>query len=147
MRRRRILLSMMVACLLLGAPLLVAYANRPDAATEPPIVGDNPESKAAVKAWVEQTGRLITVSGPETAGTEIVINNHKVRLPADAYVDSYFVAIDCIPQTPCPKPPVYVIRRGNAEIVVEERSGRVWGRSGPESAFDFLTGVLREEGQ
>lgn len=146
MRRNPILVSITVACLLIGVPLLIAYADRPSVSSDlsdPPIVGDDPESKAALRAWAEKTGRVTAVAGPETAGSEIVINNRKVRLPSDAYVDSYYVTIDCIPQTPCPNPPVYVIRRGNAEIVVEERTGRVWKKEGPESAFDFLKGVVR----
>lgn len=128
MRRRRIFVLVTVACLLIGAPLLIAHGSRPDAATEPRGVGG-----------------IISVSGPETAGSVIVINNRRVRLPSDAYVDAYFVTVDCIPMTPCPDPPVYVIRRGNAEIVVEERTGRVWRKEGPDSAFDFLQGVLRED--
>lgn len=127
MRRRRIFVRVAVGFLLIGASLLVACGSRPDAATEP-RGGD----------------AIIAVSGPETAGSEIVINNRRVRLPSDAYVDAYFVTVDCIPKTPCPHPPIYVIRRGNAEIVVEERTGRVWRTEGPESAFDFLKGVVRE---
>lgn len=91
----------------------------------------------------EGSGRVIAVSGPETAGSVVVIRGRKVRLPPDAYVSAYYVTVDCVPRTPCPDPPVQVIQRSGAEIVLEQRTGLVWSRSGPAEAWTFLRGIVR----
>lgn len=112
----------------------------------PPGAGVPPTDGGASGGREEPPGRVIAVSGPETAGSVVVIRGRRVRLPPDVYVSAYYVAVDCMPGTSCPNPPVLELRRGEAVIVLEERTGRVVQRSGPAEAWDFLRGIVREGG-
>lgn len=94
-----------------------------------------------------QNGHEIFVSGPETAGSEIKIGGKWTKLPADVYVEDYYVAVRCWVGEECPESPQYVLAKGPARFVVGAKSGKVLKRitpSGHENAFDFLKGAVVE---
>lgn len=103
--------------------------------------------KMEFRDWAKRTGRLVKLSGPETAGATIAINGRPVKLPSDTYVESFIVNIECIPGAQCPTPPLYRLQRGNSIISIEANSGRVVELNtapGEQRAFDFLVPFISE---
>ncbi|MEZ4622070.1 MAG: hypothetical protein R2867_42090 [Caldilineaceae bacterium] len=69
-------------------------------------------------------------SGPATLGTEIYVNQRKLKLPDDVYVVAYVVEIYCTEGFPCePKPPYYALAYADDEtglIGVEQVGGDIF---------------------
>jgi hypothetical protein len=84
-------------------------------------------------------------SGPTTCAAEIVVAGSKVRLPPDAYVADLVSVRDCVERTPCGMTTIYVLRRGESEVLVSQRTGTGTNEKiapGEEGAFDFLPEVV-----
>lgn len=96
---------------------------------------------------VEQGGKWIPikVSGPETKGSTIYIGETAIKLPPDAYVEHFIAHGECIINSPCPRFPLYVIRRGNSTSAISLGSGRIIAENiapGEAGAFNFLKDKL-----
>ncbi|MEZ4682227.1 MAG: hypothetical protein R2932_49285 [Caldilineaceae bacterium] len=68
-------------------------------------------------------------SGPATLGTEIYVNQRKLKLPEDVYVYAYIESVLCAPALPCKSsPPYYVLAYSDDEtalISIAQRSGKI----------------------
>lgn len=137
-------------------PATIPPAPPVDAPMEPkprpepraPLSDDEQTSlKASLKASLNAQGQS-QVSGPETKGATINVGNHTVKLPEDAWVHGYMIAIECQPWQGCLQPPIYRIRRGSSLAFVEVRSGKVQKKimgTDPANSFDFLDGLENAE--
>ncbi|MBX3010152.1 MAG: hypothetical protein KF832_01550 [Caldilineaceae bacterium] len=76
---------------------------------------DDPKS---VQERILSEGHVIETSGPNTAGSTIVVNNTEIVLPKDVYVDSLIVTGFCIdvPADQCPRPPLYYLKYTGSDI-------------------------------
>lgn len=114
-----------------------------DAAIDPPPPLDAPMTPPPVDvekdaeffkqqvAAMEKTTVVTKLSGPETAGAEIVVAGKKIKLPDDAEMFGVDIFVDCATMVPkCATPPVLNIKRGDDPIedviAVELISGEIW---------------------
>lgn len=94
----------------------------------------------------ETGGRSVKVEGPETAGSVIHIRGRAVQLPKDAYIEGVWLELlgGCTP-SPCPKTPIYEIKRSNSIfwVSIDGTTGATTVAPGEEHLFDFIKEVLR----
>ena len=114
-----------------------------DAAIDPPPPLDAPMTPPPVDvekdaeffkqqvAAMEKTTVVTNLSGPETAGAEIVVAGKKIKMPDDAEMFGVEMFLNCpvfIPK--CGQPPLLRIKRGDNPIedaiAVELISGEIW---------------------
>jgi hypothetical protein len=149
-RRYRVLLAVTLAYVLTGATVIFALASDrvPQTTHSPAPVSEQlppiDETKEQHKARLEAEGRLVHFSGPSTMGTTLTIADKRVKLPDDAYVQSYVVSVDCA-AIPCPVTPAFVIRRGDSSTWVSQQTGaryRTVLHPHDSGVFAFLDEVL-----
>lgn len=109
--------------------------------------------EAGILQMGRKNDRLITISGEETRGAEIKINDEYIKLPDDVFIKAYVVHDDYLEQKIDYNIhlPFYTIQRGDSVIMISVNTGYVVNRHlapGQENAFDFLRfavkGVLPE---
>jgi hypothetical protein len=147
-------LAATLICVFSGAAAIFASASGrvPQTTNAPSQVSDltieqlppMDETKEQHKARLEAEGKLIHFSGPSTMGTTLTIANKRVKLPDDAYVESFVVSVDCA-ASPCPATPAFVIKRGDSSTWVSQQTGeryRTVLHPHGSDAFAFLDEVL-----
>jgi hypothetical protein len=97
-------------------------------------------------AGAQGGGRTIVASGPSTAGTRLTIAGRPVQLDPDTYVESYVLSVTCEIGRPCPRTPMYALRRGESRISLSQPTGEiVFERIAPgeDGAFEAIKDQLR----
>ncbi len=114
------------------------------------VFNRTPEEDDAWREQIMEEGRNrgefpYRLSGPETMGAKISVAGKTVKLPDNAYVKEWIVSALCEAGSPCPQGPIYVIARGNSQIVIDS-IGQIFREeiaSNDEGPFDFLKEALR----
>ncbi|MBM3156155.1 MAG: hypothetical protein FJ004_02590 [Chloroflexi bacterium] len=114
------------------------------------VFSRTPEEEDAWREQMMEEGKkrgdfAYSVCGPETMGAKISVAGKTIKLPDDTYVKEWIVSALCEPGSPCPQGPIYVIARGDSQIVID---GTGWIlreeiAQDEEGAFDFLKEALR----
>lgn len=81
--------------------------------------------------------------GPQTRGITIRLAGQVLTLPSDVEVSAYQAHVRCAdwPVGACPDPPLYELRRGDATLLVEAKTGRrlrLQTAAGAADPFAFL---------
>lgn len=87
------------------------YEGAPAIRPDPSYGALSKEEVQKVAEQLRQTTQLVYSSGPETAGSKIMVLGKEIQLPPDIYVNAYISSILCdpIPDLHCPRTPIYVL--------------------------------------
>lgn len=163
---RILILAIVLSCTLLGIaaarlqdtgmPQKVDLAVTPEPPKElPPDVAKRLlEEAQATRSAMEKSAQVWTVAGPETMGSVIQVGDRKIQLPADVYVESLIVEVECVEGDPCPETPYYILEYKDAPkdmLVVTVNSGVIIDnrRNSPEerqrlrTRFSWLEEALK----
>ncbi len=108
-------------------------------------------SERAPSSFDEEKAITTYSSGPETAGSKIVLpDGTAIQLPENAYIDAWYPSVHCfVGQEICPVSPLYVIAQGDARIAVDGEGvvrfsfDEARGSSTPGD-FDFLKHLITD---
>lgn len=101
--------------------------------------------------FIQKNSATYSVSGPHTAGIEMVLpSGRKLQLPKNIYIEAIVASIDCAGEGHCPKAPYVVLRQADTDLIIRiEADNQVYipevndqRTESARAAFGFLAGAL-----